>query len=197
MIRFRCTRSHNIALWGFLGLLTLLVASLSALLETDAKKVVALSTLRQLGLIFIGLSIGVSRICFFHILIHALAKANLFIVVGRLLHRRFSQQDSRIIRSRTLQTFLTFRIRISLLSLIGSVFSSGFFSKEQVLTGHSFIINRVGSNFIILLVIRLTIAYCFKLFMRILSINIERIFQSSFRRITQFLPIFIIRRITA
>lgn len=179
-----------------IGVLTLIVARTRALLELDAKKIVALSTLSQLGLIFISLSIGIPSICFFHILIHALAKANLFIVVGSLLHRRFSQQDSRLISSRTIGPFLIIRIRTRLVSLIGIVFISGFYSKEQVLTGHSFIINRLRSNLLILVVVGITISYCLKLFLRVLSINPERVIISSRSRITQYSPILLIRRIT-
>jgi NADH:ubiquinone oxidoreductase subunit 5 (subunit L)/multisubunit Na+/H+ antiporter MnhA subunit len=122
--------------------LTLSVARLSALIETDAKKVVALSTLRQLGLIFIALAIGRPIICFFHIIIHAFAKANLFIIVGRILHRRFSQQDARLISSRRITFFITITITISLVRLVGIIFISGFFSKEQILIGQSSILRR-------------------------------------------------------
>jgi len=78
-----------------LGFITLLVASLAALVEVDGKKIVALSTLSQLGLIFIALALGNSFICLMHVIIHALAKANLFLVVGRIIHVNYSQQDSR------------------------------------------------------------------------------------------------------
>jgi len=179
-----------------LGVLTLIVARLSALLEVDAKKIVALSTLSQLGLIFMALSLGTPAICFFHILIHALAKANLFIVIGSLLHRRFSQQDSRIISSRSLGSFLSLRIRVRLFRLVGLTFISGFYSKEQVLIGHSFLLNGILSNFLILLVISLTLAYCFKLFIRVFTLNPERVFLSSINRVTQFSPIFIMSRIS-
>jgi NADH:ubiquinone oxidoreductase subunit 5 (subunit L)/multisubunit Na+/H+ antiporter MnhA subunit len=145
---------------------------------------------------FIALSLGIPTICFFHILIHALAKANLFIVIGRLLHRRFRQQDSRIIRSRTLGSLITLRIRVRLFRLVGLTFISGFYSKEQVLTGHSFVLNSISSNFIILVVISLTLAYCLKLFIRVFSLNPERVLISSIYRITQFFPIFIMRAIT-
>jgi NADH-quinone oxidoreductase subunit L len=121
------------------------VARLSALIETDAKKIVALSTLSQLGLIFIALALGIPIICYFHILIHALAKANLFIVVGRILHTRFSQQDSRIISSRTVGPFIVVSITVRLLRLVGFVFIAGFFSKEQILIGQAFLLNRTIS----------------------------------------------------
>lgn len=197
IIRFNAFTSINIIIWGGLGILTLTVARLRALIEVDAKKIVALSTLRQLGLIFIALSLGIPTICFFHILIHALAKANLFIIIGSLLHRRFRQQDSRITRSRSLGSFITLRIRVRLFRLVGLTFISGFYSKEQVITGHSFVLNRIRSNLIILVIISLTLAYCLKLFIRVFTLNPERVLIFSINRITQFSPIFIISRITA
>lgn len=194
IIRFGLNYSFSIFLWGTLGTLTLLVARLSALMEVDAKKVVALSTLRQLGLMFMSLALGLPIICFFHISIHALAKANLFIVVGRLLHRSFSQQDARLIGSSTLSPFLVIRIRISLRRLIGLVFTAGFFSKEQILMGQSFLFNRFTSIAIIISIAGLTLSYCFKLFLSSLDLNIQSNFQTTSVSITQLLPIFFLRR---
>lgn len=196
IIRFRSTTILNIILWGTLGILTLTVASLSALLEVDAKKIVALSTLRQLGLIFIALSFGTPSICLFHILIHALAKANLFIVVGGLLHRRFSQQDARLINSRATRSFVIKRIIISLFRLVGVTFTSGFFSKEQILINQSFIRNRSIFNLLLILIVGATLAYCTKFFFRILSINPEGLFLHTARRKTQYIPVFFIRLIS-
>jgi len=76
---------------------------------------------------FISIAVGNSIICLFHIIIHALAKANLFIVVGRLLHSGFSQQDSRLLFTSSLNTRLTIRALIRIFSLTGVVFTSGFF----------------------------------------------------------------------
>lgn len=164
-------------------------------MEVDAKKVVALSTLRQLGLIFISLALGLPIICFFHIAMHALAKANLFIVVGRLLHSRFSQQDARLVRSSTLGPFLVIRIGISLSRLVGLIFTAGFFSKEQILIGQSFLFNRLTSVALVISIAGLTLSYCFKLFLSSLSLNAQRNFQPSSIRITQLFPIFFLRRI--
>lgn len=83
----------SIILW--LGTVTLLMARVSALSEIDAKKIVALSTLRQLGIMFLSISLGNIIFCLFHVITHALAKANLFLRVGNILHMRQSQQDSR------------------------------------------------------------------------------------------------------
>jgi len=69
------------------------MASLGALIETDLKKLVALSTLSQLGVIVLALVFGGRIICTFHLLAHAFVKAGLFLVVGRILNARFSSQD--------------------------------------------------------------------------------------------------------
>jgi len=148
--------------WLILGLVTLFVASSAALVETDAKKVVALSTLSQLGLIFISLSVGRVRMCLLHVLTHALAKSNLFLVVGTILHNRFAQQDSRSLRSLRVW-FVELRAVVSMSSLVGILFISGFFSKEQILLGHFIILNRISSLLILLIISSLTFAYCFKL----------------------------------
>lgn len=123
----------------------MLVARITALSEKDAKKVVALSTLRQLGLIFLALGLGNFIICLFHILAHALAKANLFIVVGDLLHKRLSQQDIRYLATNSLNKSLFMSMSIRIIRLTGLVFSSGFFSKEQILTRQFRILTRVIS----------------------------------------------------
>jgi len=107
----------------------MVVARLAALIETDAKKVVALSTLSQLGVMFIRLTIGNKLFRFFHILNHAFAKANLFIVIGSLLHFHFSSQDVRKLNLIKTKILLLSGV-ISVYSLTGALFSSGFVSKE-------------------------------------------------------------------
>jgi len=165
LIRFRRDFSAYSVLGLGLGATTLLVASLSAFFENDAKKIVALSTLSQLGMLFLALAIGNTLICFFHIIIHALAKANLFIVVGGLIHKRFSQQNSRFIISRALNYVSIVGIIISLLRLFGLIFTSGFFSKEQILLGQYFFTNRRCFWLLIILIVALTFGYCLKLFL--------------------------------
>jgi len=196
IIRFREASSFGIFFWGILGISTLIVAGLAALIETDAKKTVALSTLRQLGLIFIAFSIGIPIICFFHIIIHAFAKANLFIIIGNLLHNSFSQQDSRLIRSSTINIFIVLASTTRILRLIGLTFTSGFFSKEQILIGQPFIFNRLLSLSLILLIAGLTTAYCLKLMRTIFYINTESLFQKRLISLRQFIPIITIRTLT-
>jgi len=141
-----------------------MIARVAALLEIDAKKIVALSTLRQLGLIFFSIALGNMSLCLFHVITHALAKANLFLIVGNLLHIKFSQQDARYISSGSIIRVMNLmRVFIRVLSLSGVLFTSGFFSKELILSKHSFVINRGISWGLLLILTTLTLAYCIKI----------------------------------
>ena len=83
----------------YIGVVTTLMAGLSALYENDLKKVVAFSTLRQLGLMFIGLGLSIPLLSFFHLITHALFKALLFICAGTVIHCMGGNQDIRLIGS--------------------------------------------------------------------------------------------------
>jgi NADH-quinone oxidoreductase subunit L len=124
---------------------------------------VALSTLSQLGLIFIALSTGRAIICLFHLVIHAIAKANLFLIVGNLLHLRFSQQDSRKISSGTEEIGIFLLITISAISLRGVLFLRGFYSKDYVILREINLFNRSLTFLVLTRVITITAAYCIKL----------------------------------
>jgi len=143
--------------------MTLVLASIAALIEADGKKVVALSTLRQLGLIFIALSLGNSLICLFHLLMHAFAKANLFLIVGNFLHMRFSQQDYRQLSSGVERGTIFLIIFVRVFSLRGIIYSRGFFSKDSILLREFNLIRSILSWLVLLRIISLTLAYCLKL----------------------------------
>jgi NADH:ubiquinone oxidoreductase subunit 5 (subunit L)/multisubunit Na+/H+ antiporter MnhA subunit len=147
-----------------LGSITLVIARTAALTEADAKKVVALSTLSQLGLMYLSLFLGGKFICLFHLLIHAFAKANLFLIVGNFIYSRFSQQDVRFISigRESLASLVIILIRI--LSLRGVIFMRGFFSKEVILLSHYTLIRRFLRILLLFGIITLTISYCLKIF---------------------------------
>jgi NADH:ubiquinone oxidoreductase subunit 5 (subunit L)/multisubunit Na+/H+ antiporter MnhA subunit len=163
LIRFSQILVNLRALIIIFGTLTLLIARTTALAEFDGKKIVALSTLSQLGLILLALSLGGPLVSFFHLLTHALAKANLFLMIGSFIHRRRSQQDIRIIGLGFERNIFTIRVLIRILSLCGIAFSSGFFSKDLILVVQFSKLNRRISLLIFLRIISLTIAYCLKL----------------------------------
>ncbi len=114
-----------------LGRLTILIAGCAAIREIDAKKVVALSTLRQLGVIITTLGAQLPTLAFFHLLSHAFFKALLFIRVGSIIHLSSRYQDIRI--SRLITKFEPVSLRIAFLanlSLCGLPFIRGFYSKD-------------------------------------------------------------------
>ena len=117
----------------FVATITILISAIRAIFEPDVKKVVALSTLSQLGVIMLAISVGSVRVCFFHLVRHALFKALMFLCVGGVIH--FSGvQDLRYIggylyRSPICMSWLV----VASLSLIGFPFLSGFYSKDLVL----------------------------------------------------------------
>lgn len=117
-----------------MGTLTMLIASIRALFEIDLKKIVALSTLRQLGVIILRLGLGAFIARFFHLLTHAFFKALLFLATGRVIHRSNSYQDLRVMgRARKVIPLTRRFIILSLLRLMGLPFMSAFFSKELIL----------------------------------------------------------------
>ena len=77
------------------SLSTNVMAGFSACFEVDLKKIVALSTLSQLGIIMLSLAMGYHSLAFFHLLRHALFKALMFMRVGRVIHLSGDSQDLR------------------------------------------------------------------------------------------------------
>lgn len=78
-----------------LGLITITMAGVSALFEVDTKKVIALSTLSQLGVIFFRLGLIQPFLAFFHLISHAYFKAILFMAAGAIIHSLKDYQDLR------------------------------------------------------------------------------------------------------
>ena len=117
-----------------IGTATMLIAGFCACAEIDIKKIVALSTLSQLGVIIVSLSLAQKNFCFFHLITHAIFKALLFMCVGVGIHTVFGSQDFRRFSgiSRVLVWPSSFLL-ISNLSLLGFPFMSGFYRKDLIL----------------------------------------------------------------
>lgn len=87
LIRFSgCIAGGWYLFLGIISSLTMLISAIRAVFEPDVKKVVALSTLSQLGVMILAISVGAVRVCFFHLVRHALFKALMFLCVGRVIH---------------------------------------------------------------------------------------------------------------
>ena len=128
--------------------LTIFISGFRALFECDIKKIVALSTLRQLGVIISAVGLGLPNLAFFHLITHALFKALLFICVGTLIHLHHHSQDLRSMGNIIFQLPLTLScLNVANIALCGLPFLSGFYSKDLIIE----ITLYNNNNFIILL----------------------------------------------
>ncbi len=119
---------------AIIGALTALVAAFIALVQNDIKKVLAYSTVSQLGLMFLALGLGAYEIAVFHVITHAFFKGCLFLGSGSVIHAMGGEQDMRYmggLKSHMKITFITFLI--STLAISGIFPLSGFFSKDEIL----------------------------------------------------------------
>nr|AJG02532.1 NADH dehydrogenase subunit 5 [Pararge aegeria] len=114
--------------------LTMFMAGICANYEYDLKKIIALSTLSQLGLMMSILSMGYCELAYFHLLTHAMFKALLFMCAGKLIHLMNDNQDIRLMGGLSLYIPLTsLCLNISNLALCGIPFLAGFYSKDLIL----------------------------------------------------------------
>nr|YP_009995904.1 NADH dehydrogenase subunit 5 [Pterodecta felderi]QNQ64855.1 NADH dehydrogenase subunit 5 [Pterodecta felderi] len=114
--------------------LTMFMAGISANYEFDLKKIIALSTLSQLGLMMSILSMGFPILAFFHLLTHAMFKALLFMCAGMIIHLMVDMQDIRFMGGVSFYIPLTsLCMNISNLALCGIPFLAGFYSKDLIL----------------------------------------------------------------
>nr|WEF74954.1 NADH dehydrogenase subunit 5 [Parnassius nomion] len=114
--------------------LTMFMAGISANYEFDLKKIIALSTLSQLGLMMSILSMGLPELAFFHLLTHAMFKALLFMCAGVIIHMMNDNQDIRYMGGISLYIPMTsLCMNISNLALCGIPFLAGFYSKDLIL----------------------------------------------------------------
>ena len=137
LVRFFETLKHQQSLeliLLFSACLTSLIAGLRALAECDIKKIIALSTLSQLGVMIVRIGLGAPTLAFFHLITHALFKALLFLCAGTLIHIHHHSQDLRYIGNLNFQIpSIASAIIVSNLALCGTPFLAGFYSKDAIL----------------------------------------------------------------
>src|SRR5438874_11901543 len=115
------------------GALTLLVAGLIALVQGDLKRVIAYSTMSQIGYMFLGAGVGAYANGMFHLLTHAFFKALLFMAAGLAIHALAGEQDIRNMRGLgRLMPFTKWCFLAGALALVGIPPFSGFFSKDSI-----------------------------------------------------------------
>jgi NADH-quinone oxidoreductase subunit L len=117
-----------------LGAATLLLAGLIALVQTDIKRVIAYSTMSQIGYMFLGAGLGAYANAMFHLMTHAFFKALLFLAAGIVIHALAGEQDIRRMGGlRALMPRTWLAMLVGGLALTGIPPLSGFFSKDSIL----------------------------------------------------------------
>nr|ASM41861.1 NADH dehydrogenase subunit 5 [Scaphoideus nigrivalveus] len=149
----------------FISLMTMIMSSLCANYEFDLKKIIALSTLSQLGLMMSCLFMGLVDLSFFHLLSHAMFKSLLFLCSGIIIHLMMGTQDIRLMGSICYTMPLTCScFNISNMALCGFPFLSGFYSKDLIVESSAF----EGMSFIMFILfyfgLGLTACYSIRLF---------------------------------
>ncbi|MDQ3728694.1 MAG: NADH-quinone oxidoreductase subunit L [Actinomycetota bacterium] len=119
---------------AFLGLATLIVAATIALVVTDLKRIIAYSTMSQIGYMVVGVSIGAYTAGIFHLMTHAFFKALLFMAAGSVIGAMAGNQNiDKMSGFKRAMPFTSFAFIIGGLALAGFPLMSGFFSKDEIL----------------------------------------------------------------
>lgn len=153
------------------SIITTVLGRTLALTSIDLKEIIAYSTLSQIGLVVFSICLLNVELSLFHLLTHALFKAVLFIRGGLLIHI-YSTQDVRVINLNNCSVLVKSSLFISSLSLVGTPFLSGFYSKDLIIdvlfySVFSSIITKIG-----LIRVLLSSAYIFRL-LKIINLNID------------------------
>nr|WES13267.1 NADH dehydrogenase subunit 5 [Fenusa (Kaliofenusa) sp. 3 GYN-2022b] len=167
LIRFYSLLIQNeslIKLFFLMSVLTMFMSGLNANFENDLKKIIALSTLSQLGLMMSILFLGFESLAFFHLLTHALFKALLFMCAGIYIHNLMNFQDIRYMGAISMQMpLISSCFNIANLSLCGFPFLAGFYSKDLILE----VVFSLNYNMFIMIMFifstLLTVSYTFRL----------------------------------
>lgn len=119
---------------AFIGLATLLMAGFTALMQRDIKRILAYSTISQIGYMFLALGVGAWSAAVFHLMTHAFFKALLFLAAGTVilsLHHEHDIFRMGAMRRRLPVAFLSFLVGSAALTALP--FTSGFYSKDEIL----------------------------------------------------------------
>ncbi|NCN26306.1 NADH-quinone oxidoreductase subunit L [bacterium] len=148
------------AFW--IGMSTAWLAALIAVSQTDVKKVLAYSTVSQLGFMFVALGAGSPAAAFFHVITHACFKALLFLAAGSVIHGMHHKQEMSLmggLKDKMKITHVCFLI--GTLAIIGFPLTAGFFSKDMILA-KVFAAQGVFGYILLLGAALLTAAYMFR-----------------------------------
>nr|YP_010583059.1 NADH dehydrogenase subunit 5 [Eurhadina exclamationis]UGN61505.1 NADH dehydrogenase subunit 5 [Eurhadina exclamationis] len=162
LIRFFNQFHFNNMFMLFISLLTMFMSSFCANYEFDLKKIIALSTLSQLGLMMSSLFMGLVNLSFYHLMTHAVFKSLLFLCAGVIIYYMNNNQDIRMMGSvSNLLPFITSCFNVSSLALCGFPFLSGFYSKDMIV--ELMLMNYINFFVFILFYICLGLTACYSI----------------------------------
>nr|QFQ33839.1 NADH dehydrogenase subunit 5 [Amblyomma geoemydae] len=147
-----------------ISLLTMLMAGFNAFFENDFKKIIAFSTLSQLSMMMVAMSLNMMELAFFHLIMHAIFKSMLFLCAGLIIHSFQGIQDIRMLGNFfNISPCISSCMVLAMLSLMGFPFLGGFYSKDLILEFFVFKMNNLILILIFYLGIALTFFYCSRL----------------------------------
>ena len=148
----------------FCGVLALILSSVAAVVIWDFKKIVALSTLRQIRFMIIALAVNAPMLAFFHLLTHAIFKSSLFLMTGTVIHTLLGNQDLRITRGAPQTSWGAIsNLLVTLASLRGWPFLAGYFSKELIILYSLQNSTNWVTTFILILAVGFTLTYSIRM----------------------------------
>nr|ACJ69606.1 NADH dehydrogenase subunit 5 [Schlettererius cinctipes] len=151
-----------------MSVMTMFVSGMSAMFQNDFKKIIALSTLSQLGLMMSSLSMGMIIMSYFHLLMHALFKSLMFMCAGQIIHKMMNFQDIRKFGSVVkFMPFVSICFFSSSMALMGFPFLSGYFSKDLILE----FIMMMNYNFFLVLLYFLSMLFTIMYSIRLMMIS--------------------------
>ncbi len=158
---------------AWVGALTAIIAAVSALAQTDIKKILAYSTVSQLGYMFVAVGVGAYWAGIFHLFTHAFFKALLFLNAGSVIHALGGEQDIGKMGGLGKKMKITGRTSlIATLAIAGVPFLAGFFSKDAILASSlntNLIGSGVGLYLMLLFTAVLTAFYMFRWYYRVFA----------------------------
>nr|WEF74996.1 NADH dehydrogenase subunit 5 [Amblyomma mixtum] len=144
--------------------ITMLMSGMNAFFESDFKKIIAFSTLSQLSMMMVILSLGMMEMAFFHLLMHAMFKSMLFLCAGFVIHTFYGIQDVRMLGNFfKFSPLISSCMMISFLSLMGFPFIGGFYSKDLIVEFFFFKLKNTLLIILFILGIMFTLLYCIRL----------------------------------
>jgi len=146
------TSDVAMAVIAVIGTATALLAATIAVVQREMKKILAYSTVSQLGFMFAAVGVGFFAAGFFHVFTHAFFKACLFLGAGSVMHAVHAHGDADIFKLGGLKKFMPitrWTFLASCLAIAGFPFSSGFFSKDEILLGAAAQVFREDDPFIV------------------------------------------------